>query len=126
MLSCAEKVSKCGPQFFYIFVLCMCVLTFQYIMCEGFEFDNLMGGINNVLTDKDWGMHVLICFELSKASKQSLVELGSKNEPGLRWDFNMPVVGSENGRACFNIASRSRDKKDDTNLLSIDQKITNE
>ena len=92
---------------------------------EGFEFDNLMGGINNVLTDKDWGMHVLICFELSKASKQSLVELGNE-DPGLLWDFNIPVVGRENGRACFNIAWRSREKKDDTTLLDIDQKITNE
>lgn len=94
---------------------------------EGFEFDNLMGGINNVLTDKDWGMHVLICFELSKASKQSLVELGNE-DPGLQWDFSIPVVGSENGRACFNIAWRSREKKDDnnTNLLGIEQKINTE
>ena len=92
-------------------------------MCEGFEFENLMGGINNVLTDKDWGIHVLICFELSKASKQSLVELGNE-DPGLQWDFSIPVVGSENGRACFNIAWRSREKKDGTNLLGIEQKIT--
>lgn len=93
---------------------------------EGFEFDYLMNGIHNVLTDKDWGMHVLICFELSKASKTSLVELGNKHDPGLQWDFNMPVVGSENGRACFNIAWRSKEKKDDTNLMGIKQKIITE
>ncbi|KAL7528105.1 hypothetical protein ACHAXR_002272 [Thalassiosira sp. AJA248-18] len=94
------------------------------LMCgEGFDIDRLMGGnINDVLTPHDWGMHVLICFQLSKASKQSLVDLGHDNIPGLVWDFDIPVEGSENGRAGFNLARRRR--KQDARGLGVDQITT--
>ena len=66
-----------------------------------------MKSTDSVLTDEEWGMHVLICFQLGKASKQSLAELGGNGEPGLAWDFDIPVEGTENGRARFNLARRS-------------------
>ena len=89
------------------------------LMCgEGFDLERLMGGINDVLTPHEWGMHVLICFQLSRASKESLVELGD----GVVWDFDVPVEGSENGRACFNLASRCR--RQDASSLGIDQTTT--
>ncbi|KAL3795113.1 hypothetical protein ACHAW5_010400 [Stephanodiscus triporus] len=74
------------------------------LMCgEGFDVERLMGGINDVLVPHSWGMHVLICFPLSTASKRILEEF-----PGLEWDFDIPVEGSENGRASFNLARRCR------------------
>lgn len=93
------------------------------LMCgEGFDLEKLMVSTNDVLTPHDWGMHVLICFQLSRSSQQSLVDLGSKHGPGLLWDFNLPVEGSENGRACFNLARRYRSQ--DTNVFGIDQITT--
>lgn len=74
------------------------------LMCgEGFDVERLMGGINDVLVPHGWGMHILICFPLSVASKRILEEL-----PGLVWDFDIPVEGSEDGRASFNLARRCR------------------
>eukprot|EP00571_Detonula_confervacea_P016507 CAMPEP_0172307874 /NCGR_PEP_ID=MMETSP1058-20130122/8637_1 /TAXON_ID=83371 /ORGANISM="Detonula confervacea, Strain CCMP 353" /LENGTH=315 /DNA_ID=CAMNT_0013020167 /DNA_START=120 /DNA_END=1064 /DNA_ORIENTATION=+ len=84
---------------------------------EGFDLDRLMEGVNDVLTPHDWGLHVLICFQLSRSDKESLVELGDKNGSGLVWDFDIPVEGSENGRGCFNLGRR----RQDTNVLGIDQ-----
>lgn len=93
------------------------------LMCgEGFDLEKLMGSTNSVLTPRDWGMHVLICFQLSKASKESLNELGNGNDPNLYWDFNIPVEGSENGRACFNLAQRCR--QEDARGLVISQIAT--
>ena len=90
-------------------------------MCgEGFDMERLMSSINSVLTQQNWGIHVLICFQLSKASKQSLMELGH----GLEWDFTMPVEGSEKGRACFNLARRFCNEKDKRGFLEIDQIAT--
>jgi hypothetical protein len=74
------------------------------LMCgEGFDISNLMDGINEVLTPYEWGMHVLICFELSKASKQYLDDMS-----GLDWHFDITVKGSENGRGCLNLAKRCK------------------
>ena len=74
------------------------------LMCgEGFDIGKQMHEINEVLTPYEWGMYVLICFELSRASKQCLEDI-----PGLDWNFNIPVEGSENGRGCFNLAKRHR------------------
>jgi hypothetical protein len=82
------------------------------LMCgEGFDIGKQMDGINEVLTTYEWGMHVLICFELSSASKQCLEDI-----PGLDWNFNIPVEASENGRGCFNLAKRHKSQcgDDDT------------
>lgn len=97
------------------------------LMCgDGFDIDQLMDGTNHVLTSQDWGLYVLICFELSKSSKQSLVELGNnEDERRLVWDFNVPVEGSENGRGCFNVAWRSVSNRN-TNPLGIEHKIITE
>lgn len=97
------------------------------LMCgDGFDIESLMNGANHILTSNEWGMHILICFELSKSSKQSLVDLGNnENDPGLVWDFNIPVEGSENGRGCFNVAWRSKEKKDN-NILGIEEKLITE
>ena len=74
------------------------------LMCgEGFDIGNLMDGVNEVLTPYEWGMHVLICFELSKASKQYLDDMS-----GLDWHFDITVKGSENGRGCLNLAKRCK------------------
>ena len=67
------------------------------------------------------GNALFICFQLSKSNKQSLVELG-ENEPSLMWDFDLPVEGNENGRACFNLAQRSR--KGDATVLGVSQVTT--
>jgi len=82
------------------------------LMCgDGFDMEQLMHGTNHVLTNRDWGLYVLICFELSKSSKQSLVELGNNECRSLIWDFNVPVEGSENDRGCFNVAWRSANNR---------------
>eukprot|EP00584_Thalassiosira_punctigera_P015077 CAMPEP_0172561170 /NCGR_PEP_ID=MMETSP1067-20121228/91822_1 /TAXON_ID=265564 ORGANISM="Thalassiosira punctigera, Strain Tpunct2005C2" /NCGR_SAMPLE_ID=MMETSP1067 /ASSEMBLY_ACC=CAM_ASM_000444 /LENGTH=336 /DNA_ID=CAMNT_0013351153 /DNA_START=172 /DNA_END=1179 /DNA_ORIENTATION=- len=98
------------------------------LMCgEGFDLERLMGGINDVLTPHDWGVHVLICFQLSRSSKQSLAELGNSgydNEPSLVWDFDIPVEGSEDGRACFNLARRYRGQGNGN--LGVEKMITTE
>ena len=96
------------------------------LMCgEGFDIERLVDSINDVLTPQDWGMHVLICFQLSKASKQSMIDLGiRRKETKLEWDFDIPVEGSENGRACFNLAHRSREPG--SNILGVDQGMTTE
>lgn len=79
------------------------------LMCgEGFDIGKLMDGVNAVLTSYEWGMHVLICFQLSKASKQYLDVM-----PGLGWNFDIPVKGSENGRGCFNLAKRCKSQRGD-------------
>lgn len=96
------------------------------ILCgEGFDSDveKLMNGVNDVLTPHAWGMHVLVCFQLSNASRQSLLELGGDNDAGedadnidrpehysnaLTWEFDVPVEGNENGRGTFNLAWRSK------------------
>ena len=98
------------------------------LMCgDGFDIEQLMDGTNNALTSQDWGLYVLICFELSKSSKQSLVELGNNDNEcrSLIWDFNVPVEGSENGRGCFNVAWRSANNRN-ANPLGIEQKIITE
>lgn len=83
------------------------------LMCgEGFDSDleKLMAGIDGVLTCQEWGISVLICFQLSSASKQSLVELvdrGKSSAPALFWDFDVPVEGSEIGKTTLNLARRS-------------------
>merc|ERR1712029_503372 len=78
------------------------------LMCgDGFEIEKLMRNINEVLTNHEWGIHVLVCFQLSKASKQSLVELGHcGDEYILVWDFDIPVKETKKGRACLNLAHR--------------------
>ena len=84
------------------------------LMCgEGFDIDNLQKGLDQVLTENSWGIHVLICFPLSKGVKESLVELGQpgrsekcQSSSSLFWTFNLPVEGSENGRASFNVGRR--------------------
>ena len=81
-----------------------------------------MKSTNSVLIDEAWGMHVLICFQLSKASKQSLSELGGNSEPGLTWDFDIPVEGTENGRARFNLAWRSAGQS--TGVAGVDHITT--
>ena len=81
-----------------------------------------MKSTNSVLIDEAWGMHVLICFQLSKASKQSLAELGGNSEPGLTWDFDIPVEGTENGRARFNLAWRSAGQS--TGVAGVDHITT--
>lgn len=93
------------------------------LMCgEGFDLERLMGGINEVLTPLEWGVHVLICFQLSKASKKGLEDLGSGYEPSLTWDFDVPVEGSEKGRACFNVGRRCSSKY--ANALGVDHLTT--
>ena len=84
------------------------------LMCgEGFDCDTLQKGIDQVLTSKDWGMHVLICFPLIKGIKENLTELGQQlDEQNLFWRFDLPVQGSENGRASFNVGKRSLWKLD--------------
>mmetsp|Transcript_31298 Transcript_31298/g.58032 ORF Transcript_31298/g.58032 Transcript_31298/m.58032 type:complete len:332 (+) Transcript_31298:177-1172(+) len=96
------------------------------LMCgEGFDLERLMGSVDGVLTHREWGVHVLICFQLSKASKQGLAEFGnSESNPSLLWDFDIPVEGSENGRACFNIAQRGRGQG--TSGLGVDKQLTTE
>ncbi len=120
------------------------------LLCgEGFDrdVDRLVRGIREVLTKEWWGMHVLICFRLSRSLKESLVELGtmdqgdvdidpfgggdgdaakfdeSANDSGdggnnndlgntaLFWEFDIPVEGSEKGRASFNLAKRCEEWK---------------
>lgn len=82
------------------------------LMCgEGFDSDieKLMGGIDGVLTKRDWGMSILVCFQLSKSNRNFLIELANRGEshnPNLFWDFDIPVEGSEKGRATFNVARR--------------------
>lgn len=74
------------------------------LMCgDGFDISKQMQGINEVLTPHDWGLHVLISFELSSASKQCMNDM-----PGLVWNFDIPIEGSKNGRGCFNLAKRCR------------------
>ena len=98
------------------------------LMCgEGFDSDleKLMGGIDAVLTQRDWGMYVLVCFQLSKSNRE-LVELtdhGESHNANLFWDFDIPVEGSENGRATFNLATRCA--LDDKNRIgNVDRIIT--
>mmetsp|Transcript_14639 Transcript_14639/g.30848 ORF Transcript_14639/g.30848 Transcript_14639/m.30848 type:complete len:461 (-) Transcript_14639:75-1457(-) len=112
------------------------------LLCgEGFDRDveRLVGGIREVLTKERWGMHVLVCFRLSRSLKESLVELGtigrvdtaSSHRDGvggatngyddddddglgntaLFWEFDIPVEGSETGRASFNLAMRCEERK---------------
>ncbi|KAL7550871.1 hypothetical protein ACHAWF_014077 [Thalassiosira exigua] len=77
------------------------------LMCgEGFDIQSFMEGMNDVLTTNNWGRHILICFRLSKSPKQDLIDLGNVNKPGLAWDFDIPVAGSEVGRASFNMGRR--------------------
>jgi len=98
------------------------------LMCgDGFDMEQLMHGTNHILTNQDWGLYVLICFELSNASKQSLVELSDNDNEcrSLIWDFNVPVEGSENGRGCFNVAWRSANNRN-ANPLGIEHKIITE
>lgn len=93
------------------------------LMCgEGFDLERLMESINGVLTPREWGVHVLICFKLSKASRRSLAEFRNNNNPSLVWDFNIPVEGSERGRACFNLARRSSNQP--ASNLGIEQMTT--
>ena len=101
------------------------------LMCgEGFDADleRLMEGIQDVLTPQKWGIHVLVCFQLSNASKQILLQLrdeldsgcdAPENEQDLFWDFNIPVVGSDKGRACFNVARRCNEG----NFYGTEQKL---
>lgn len=82
------------------------------LMCgEGFDVNMLQAGVNQVLTPEIWGMQVLICFPLMKGTRESLVEFGqetkTRNERDLFWRFDIPVEGSEDGRASFNVAKRS-------------------
>ena len=100
------------------------------LMCgEGFDSDleKLMDGIDAVLTRREWGISILICFQLSTSSKQSLVELASSGKDNastaLFWDFDCPVEGSENGRATFNVARRSSFRE--TGVVDVDHMITN-
>ena len=80
------------------------------IMCgEGFDLEKLYGGINDVLTCEDWGALCLVCFRLSRATKQSLVESGNgRQRSQLLWDFDIPLEGSDGGRASFNLARRRK------------------
>ena len=103
------------------------------LMCgEGFDSDleKLMGGIDEVLTRHEWGISILICFQLSTASKESLIELAggrdnsNDNAPTLFWDFDIPVEGSENGRATFNLARRRSDALHENGLVDVDHMIT--
>jgi hypothetical protein len=100
------------------------------LMCgEGFDSDleKLMDGIEAVLTRREWGISILICFQLSTSSKQSLVELASSGKDNastaLFWDFDCPVEGSENGRATFNVARRSSLREN--GIVDVDHMITN-
>jgi hypothetical protein len=79
------------------------------MMCgDGFDVETLQRGVDSVLTPSDWGMHVLICFPLIKGMKENLVELGQRDtERCLFWSFDLPVEGSQNGRASFNVGKRS-------------------
>lgn len=75
------------------------------LMCgEGHDVGRLMGGVNDVVVPHAWGLHVLICFPPSASVRRSLEESSS----GLAWEFDVPVEGSENGRATFNLARRYR------------------
>ena len=75
------------------------------LMCgEGHDVGRLMGGVNDVVVPHAWGLHVLICFPPSASVRRSLEESSS----GLAWEFDVPVEGSENGRATFNLARRCR------------------
>ena len=79
------------------------------LMCgEGFDVDVLQRSVNQVLTPNEWGMHVLICFPLANGTKERLVQLGQQSEEqNLYWRFDLPIEGSENGRASFNIGKRN-------------------
>ena len=77
------------------------------LMCgDGFDLEKLVTSVNSVLTPREWGMHVLVCFPLSRSTKQSLDDLGNSSVPNLAWEFDIPVKGSENGRARFNLGFR--------------------
>ena len=72
------------------------------LLCnEGFEVDSLMNGVDEVLTSSDWGLHVLVSFPLTGMLKSSLDEMQD-----LKWQFDVAVEGSENGRGCLNVARR--------------------
>ena len=98
------------------------------LMCgEGFDSDleKLMVGVDDVLTRHEWGMYILICFELSKSNRKFLVELADRGESHnttLLWDFDIPV-GSENGRATFNLARRCA-LTEENRIINIDHMIT--
>lgn len=99
------------------------------LMCgEGFDsdLDKLMLGIDEVLTTHEWGVSILICFQLSKSNRKFLVELADRGESRnstLFWDFDIPVAGSENGRGTFNLARRCAiDEKN--RIVNVDNMIT--
>jgi len=100
------------------------------LMCgEGFDSDleKLMLGIDEVLTRHEWGVNILICFQLSKSNRKFLVELADRGEshnPTLFWDFDIPVEGSENGRATFNLARRCA-LNEKNRIVNVDNMITN-
>ena len=86
------------------------------LMCgEGQDVERLVGGVNDVLVPHAWGLHVLICFPLSASVRRSL----EGSSPGLAWEFDVPVEGSEDGRATFNLARRCRGQGAD--VLSINR-----
>ncbi len=99
------------------------------LMCgEGFDSDleKLMGGIDTVLTHRDWGIYVLVCFQLSKSNREFFNELtdrGESQNPNLFWNFDIPVKGSENGRATFNLATRCA-LDDKLRIGNVDRMIT--
>eukprot|EP00985_Skeletonema_marinoi_P010057 scaffold4733_cov119-Skeletonema_marinoi.AAC.4 len=99
------------------------------LMCgEGFDSDleKLMAGIDDVLTRREWGMSILVCFQLSKSNREFLIELadcGTSHNPNLFWDFDIPVQGSEKGRATFNLARRcALDEKN--RIVNVEHMIT--
>ena len=99
------------------------------LMCgEGFDSDleKLMGGIDTVLTQREWGIYVLVCFQLSKSNRELFIELtdgGESDNPNLFWDFDIPVEGSENGRATFNLATRCA-LNDKNRIVTVDRMMT--
>ena len=99
------------------------------LMCgEGFDSDlkKLMGGIDAVLTRREWGIYVLVCFQLSKSNREFFTELtdrGESHNPNLFWDFDIPVEGSENGRATFNLATRCA-LNDKNRIVNVDGMMT--
>jgi hypothetical protein len=86
------------------------------LMCgDGHDVERLVGGMNDVLVPHCWGLHVLICFPLSASVKRSLEE----SSPSLDWEFDVPVEGSEGGRATFNLARRCRGQGEDVRIDRI-------